>query len=347
MPGLPSGHPDVSQMPKADAAAPVDMNAKGKVKVRAVQGTKDGPAISGDKVTLELYVENQPAGKFESKLDDKGEATFEALPLYVSFVPLVTVNHAGVDYPAFGKPMNRSLPEQGIQLQVYEATDKAPEWTVRMRHLMVEPGPDGLSVVEMLQVENPSDRSWIGTPRPDGARAAMSLAVPAGAKDIKAMGGFDDCCVKIENDHVINTKAMFPGISQYQLHYMIPAIDGAAALTIPVERATKHLMLFAPADDSQIAPNGLTAMGSRKLEDGEKRFYGAAQLTPGQTVGATFTNLPKEWRKAAAEPGSAMPGAQPGAPATMMPKALAAVGAVLILVFGAAFVLIKPKKASR
>jgi hypothetical protein len=205
MPPLPKGHPDIATMRAAAATRPSGKSAA--LFIRAVQGTKGGPTIAGDPVTVELFYEGEVVKKVEAKLNSEGNVLVQELPP-LGVQPLVKINHAGVEYVAEGDVLDFKRPQQRIDVTVYEATEQVPAWHVHMRHLMVQPVAGGVEVMDMLVVQNPADRAWVAAaPGPDGKGKGQTfdLALPAGAKDVKLSGGFHDCCVKFEHGRIINT----------------------------------------------------------------------------------------------------------------------------------------------
>ncbi|HVT88463.1 MAG TPA: hypothetical protein VHD56_06390, partial [Tepidisphaeraceae bacterium] len=187
---LPAGHPDISQMLKnpnssgaADAAMPVGVNlpaghpdlskikgpssqpaASGSITIRAVQETTGGPAAGADDFSLELYVQSQLLDRIEGKLDSQATVIVRGIPLLAKAQPVIKVTHSGVVYQVSGEPIDEQNPSAQIQVPVYETTNQAPEWQIRMRHVMVSHAEGLVRVMEMLAIDNPTDRAWLGNP---------------------------------------------------------------------------------------------------------------------------------------------------------------------------------------
>ena len=125
------------------------------IAIQAIQGTKGGPKVGGDPVTIELFGKGGKLDTIDAQLDEHGVATLEGLPLAAHFVPKVTVKHAGVSYEAVGQPMDAARPSQKITVTVHETSDREPDWQVQMWHIMLHPTEEGIHVSEMLAVDNP------------------------------------------------------------------------------------------------------------------------------------------------------------------------------------------------
>lgn len=332
---LPAGHPDVS---KAAAAAPTSQpRVTGVLNIRAVQGTKDGPAIGADEFSVELYVRGKLLEQVKGKLDDKGLAQITGIPLGLSPQPIVKVTHAGVEYQANGSAFDPTQASQVVEIPVYETTDTPPAWSVRMQHVMVEAVPGGLQVMEMLAIDNPTDRAWTGQTLPSGRKGTFTLTLPASATNVKIVSGLHDCCTLIDGNKLINTMALNPGSTQYQISYLVPASSGEAKLDVTAPAAVANLMLFLPDDGTTVKTEGLEFGGATDMGTGKRRFYRATGLAAGQVVAAMVSGIvDAPVAKSVAVTGS-----------TQAAQFIAGIGAAVILLFAVAFLFIRgnPKKA--
>ncbi|WP_428938350.1 hypothetical protein [Fontivita pretiosa] len=337
---LPAGHPDISALQRQSRSATTQptVSLTGVLSVRAIQGSAGGPAIGADPLVVEFYARGELIDKYEGKLDEAGCAVVNGIPLNLNPQPVVKVTHAGVEYTAVGEPMQSGSPRAEIQVPVYETTDQPPQWTVRMRHVMVSRGERGLEVLEMLAIDNPSDRTWLGTPIGEGQRATFTLSLPPGAQDIQMLGAHG-CCAKIEGNRLTNTMPLLPGTSQHQIAYVLPAENGTAEITVDSPVPLKHLMVFIPDDGTTVTPVGIEFTGSADMGRGGKtRFYKAANLQPQQQVKLTISGI---------SIARAAGGATAASNASRAAKIVAGAGAAVIILFGVALLFIRtaPRKA--
>lgn len=340
---LPSGHPDISSMQGANGAPATQPSGLAALTVTAIQGTIGGPAIGADDIKVEVYDvhTNKVVAKVEGKMNDEGKVRIGGLPVGVAFQPVITVTHGGVDYQAMGEPTS-SAAEQALDVKVFETTDKDPGWEVRMRHVMIQSTENGVQVMEMLAVDNASDRAFTGIVAPDGSKLTFKLPIPATAKDVQLAGGFHDCCTKIEPGQIVNTMAIVPGTTQFQFSYTIPLTEGKAELLSVAPATIKHLMIFAPDDGTDIIATGAgVESGTTKMGGKNVRFYKGTNLPPGSEVKLTVSGTPT---KAAASNtgGSTATSPLAAVDAAQLTKVIAGVGALLIGLFGAAFMFKKP-----
>lgn len=357
--GMPAGHPDISSMMPGGARGPAGAPttqpgaAVTSLSVRAVQATMGGPAIGADEVRLEVFDAHtgNVVAKVEGKLNEQGSVSIGGLPVGPAFQPVVTVVHNGVAYRAVGEPINNAQPRE-VTVQVYETTDRDPGWEVRMRHVMLQPTADGVQVMDIMAIDNASDRSFIGVSNADNSRVTFVMPLPAGVKDVKFLEGFDDCCTKVVDGKLVNSVAVLPGTNQYQLTYFVPMTNGKTDLIAAAPTVTKQLMILAPDDGTTVTADGAgveagaTDMGGRKV-----RYFKAGGVAKDAQVKVTVTGKPTKVAGAAAAPGGAAgtTAVSPfaGADVAQLAKAVAGVGGLLIVLFGGALLFRKPMKTAR
>ena len=337
-PALPAGHPSISHVPPATEPthALVAPASAGSIAVRARQGTQGGPAVAGGSaVSLELYHQGHVIHKADAALDSSGIVIFENIPLAVECQPMVKVTYNGVEYQQLGQVMDSRKPSQQIDVSVFETTEVEPAWQVHMRHVLVDPSPEGLKITEMVAVQNPTDRAWIGKLRSDGKRGTIAIPIPDGATNIEFGEGLHGCCVKTENGKLVNTMALTPGTSQISFSYVVPANSATATIAVTAPTAVKHMMLFVPDNGTPVTVAGLDDLGLREMGKSKSRMFKGADLKPGHQTVLTV-----------AVPAAATAVASAASGATNAPKVIAGVGVGAIVVVGAGLVLFKtPKKA--
>ena len=340
---LPSGHPSLPQQnpggslpaghPQVEGATTRPAAQFGTLILRTYQGTKGGPALGEEAVTVEFYYRGQLVYKDAAKLDASGTTVFQKIPLATPCQPLVKVKHAGIEYAAVGEILHGYHASETIEMNVYEVTDKQPQWGVQARHIMIDPTPQGLNVIEMVAFQNPTDRSWLGNSRPDGSKATFFIDLPANATNVKLDGPSDG--IKIDKTNITAVTAMQPGVCQLQITYNVPAgADGKVVLPILNPTAVGRLMCFVTENGSTTTAEGLTSGGAQAMPNGAKTLmFVGNDLKVGQKASLTVV-LPKA-AKASADH-------VPGSNSVYFAKVVAAVGGGVVLVAGTGYVLFRP-----
>ena len=326
---LPAGHPEMPHLsPTTMPAAAV-----GSLKIRVVQRTAQAPAPAGDKVTVHFYQGEKVVKHSDVTVDAEGVATVSDIALTRQAVQaMVMVHHGEITYQAMSRPMNSGMPTAEVEVSVYESTKDVPAWRIPMRHLIASQTPEGVRIVEMLAVDNPSDRTWTGTSEPEEG-ATLVLRLPAGATNLELGDGFSKENVHFHNGTMMNLAPMTPGVATYQFAYTVPVEGGKVHIPVIAPVTTQQLMMFVPDDGTEIKTNGLqAAKETRKTQDGMMRMLSTAGLPAGQTASLTILGVADT--VVAATPGKSW----------TVPQIMGAAGVGIVLVGGIAFMLLKPVK---
>jgi hypothetical protein len=351
--GLPAGHPQVNP-----SSALLPPGTKASIAIKAVQATKDGPAVAADPVVVEYYnVEGEVVGRNAATLSDKGQVTIKDIALTVPVQPLITVTHAGVEYKAPGTVMDGTTRDQEVAVNVYETTTREPTWQVRMRHVIVDPARDGLNVTEMISVFNPTDRAWTGRQVNTGLPVTLELVLPPTATNVRAGGAFRDNAVKLEDGKLLCSMPLLPGPADFQVHYRLPAENDRAEVTLWAPAATASLFVFLPADGSTVTSDDLKLVQAKPGAQlrANSRFYTAPPQNAGDAIRFTVSGLkalkpsasadtPGEGGEAPAATGSSSAPGTAGIP--NVAKVAGGITAAAILTVGTAVIFYKSPKAA-
>ena len=257
------------------------------------------------------------------------------------------VTYKDVEYTATGVMMEGANAEQQLQLAVYETTEEAPAWNVQMQHVMLEPTVEGVRVSDMLSIENPTDRTWVGKVANPADKAAkrrtLAFALPQGAKDVQFGGGLHDCCTTVQDGKVFDSMALIPGVSQYRISYTLPVSAGKAEFAFATPAPVKHLMVFVPDDGSTLAAQGLGEPSVSNMGGGATRFYRATNLAAGAAVKLSLSNITAR----PAQTPAGTPLTTRGAGSAQMAKIVAGVGGLAIFVVGGMVLMFKAPKAKK
>jgi hypothetical protein len=349
---LPAGHPPLPGAPHSGTAAmpaghppmpggppPVAPDAKGSLVVQAVQGTRGGPAIAGDAVVVELIHDGQSVKKIEAKLDDRGQAIMDDLPVGLGVQPEVLVRHAGVEYRQTGEFMHASPPDQRVTVVVYEPSEKAPQWIIKARHLFVKRIDEGFYVKDMMVVESPTDRAWVGRADAKGLRTTLELQLAKNTGRVDFYAGFDRLGTELIEGKLVNRTPLLPGTSQYQFGYIVPITDGQAVINVYNPADTGQLVVIMPDDGSKATVTGLSEGEAAEMGPQKVRIFSAQDVKAGQGIGVTLSGL------AETAPASPAP-LRPKAAANAFPQTMALVGGGVVLAGGLALVCLKRPRVS-
>lgn len=355
--GAPGGipWPDKSAPPAAGQPS----SAAGSLAIKVTQGTPGEQPIGAIDVAVELYHRGMLVDTLHTRTDDRGTATIESLPIGVGVRPLVKVKYDDLDYQIGGGPMDAEHPHQDIEVVCYATTEAPPAWSVQTRHMMVTPEAGGVRVTEVMMVQNPDQRTWVGNvglyaQAPTDAtgkakRDTTAFVLPEGATDVQLGRGFHKwCCSTIAGDRLVNHLPLMPEVSEMMFSYLLPAKDGTATLNIAAPSDVGSTMLMTPTTLEAGTTQGLTFGGEQSMGDSAARIYSAPTMARGQKASITFVNLAAPAAPAAsAQPAAGMAPAGSASEASTtktsgggVAKIVAGVGGGVILAV-AAFLLLR------
>lgn len=315
---MPPNHPDLLTQ--------LESGPKGMLAVRAVQSTAGGGPVLGDLVEVILFHREMPIKTLTGKLDDQGVLLMGDIPIGVPVSPLVRIHHAGVQYQDAAPDMGPENANAKVDINVYEVTDSKPEWSVPLRHMVVEKRSDGYVVSEMMVVDNKSDKTWMGDP-PDllKRRNTVPLPLPASAHDVELVQGFHGWCCSAMKDSTLQVQMPFmPGKMTYKFAYRVTPKDGVLDLRVAMPVETARASFFVPDDGTGVEPSGVSESGSDTSGAQRLTMFSADNVAASQVVGVV---LRTPVQAAAPSPAPVKKGASP---TVIVVGGVAALGAVAL-----------------
>jgi hypothetical protein len=347
---LPAGHPALDQLmtPGVGGRGGAMLGATtgpatsliGSLNIAVVSGSANGTSTAHEAVTVELYQDGKLIKKLELKTDAMGALLVPDVPVMPPTDVVLSARHGGLFQQARAPSPTMDAPAPAASWKVFDPTEEKPAWTIAMQHILVEWAPDGSGarVTEMLQTNNPADRAWLGAKAGD-KRVTMTIPLPANVEHIALGEAFDEDETRLAGNDLVTGTALLPGRCEYQLTYELPARNGAVELPIVTPAAVGNLIVFVPADETQVAATGLEGGKPVKMgqDMGTVRMYQAQNLAAGAAVKLAITGI----KAAPAEAGGGM------AEAGWSTRNVAIGAAFLLVLAGAALMLMKKPKPEK
>jgi hypothetical protein len=135
--------------------------------------------------------------------------------------------------------------------------------------------------------------------------------------------------------------ALVPGISQYQFNYVIPLRDGKADLLASTPAPVKMMMVVVP-EGAAASGEGLEGPKTANMGHGNSTYFKASNLPANKPV-----KLSIDVRSAKKVGQSTTPATNNPFDAATAAKAIGGVGAILVVLLGAAFMAMKSPRQVR
>jgi hypothetical protein len=299
-PALPAGHPAVGAgtMDPAMAGRMGMMGgaSAGAIRVNISQGTKGGPALGKEPVTVMLFVRGVAVKTYKTAIDSKGVVELHDLPLDMAFQPIITVDYKGSEQQLVGPPVTKMQPMVEMDMPVYEVTGDKPEWTIGLCDIEAEAvktadGSPGLFFTEVVGAYNPSDRAWMGAVV-GGQRRTMVLPLPEGATDVQVGPGFAEAGAMVLDGALVRGKTLLPGTTQFVFGYTQAGRDGKVTASYTAPADTTLFALYLPADVKVEKLTGLEVGTAGGTSGAAKRqLLKAKGMKAGETVSAVISEI--------------------------------------------------------
>ncbi|MCS7088295.1 MAG: cytochrome c [Thermoflexales bacterium] len=306
------------------------LRGDGTLTLRVVNGTPGGRGTPiGATVVLRAYDTRGEVFTRTAQLDVSGWVTFTALPRRSDYFYQAELDYAKGRF--YAPPLQFSTAATATtvlsdMLPIFETTEDESNIRIAEMHFFVqEVRPRQLTVVEIYQFDNLSDRAYIGKPSADGRRRTLRLSKPAGAQNLRFDGlGLGQRFFE-DGDVIFDTDAVVPGRGAMRIImlYEVPYRD-----RLPFERK-----VFYPVDrwdviipelegvQEQLRAEGLVDRGRQVLANGVFYLFAADRpAQAGETLRFTFA-------------GRLAPADRPGSDARALGFGLIALGVAIGLAY--------------
>lgn len=312
------------------ALLPSALPAQGVLAGRVVRGGPDGPGVAGAPVELHRVARDSSGQVGSAVTGADGSFRFELPPAaeggFTVFFAAATVD--GVRY--FGPALHPGDEAGPYRVEAFDTTS-APAAVaalrVARRDVILVPGlRGGWEVAEVVRVENPTGRTVVGP----GGEPVFGIGVPEEATDFQAeepmLRGVEGAeaprDLVLMGERVLATVPLTPGGRDFFFRYRLPPRTGA--LRLPLGSAVDTLSVYVREPAPGVRVEGLGPAGPFEAEgDRFLRFTGTA--------------LPADHRVTVRWRG---PGGSP-----VDPRLAAGAAAVLVLLGGAAWALVRRRRA--
>ena len=346
---MPAGHPQVEsngEMPAGHPPTPngdhSQMGALGTLVVKVTNGTPQAQAPANAPVIVEFYRKGKKYHQLNTQLDEHGVVMVENIAIQDVIQPVVTVTHAGVAYRQVAHPMAAARPDQVLKMTVFESTDQEPQWQASMRHVFTRVGPHGLEVTEVLVVNNPDKKAWIGNVTEEGHKpVTLNIPITQQAQFVQFGPNTDATKMEITKGKIINHAPLLPGANEIAVGYVIAPTDGKAVVRLYMACDVKHMMLLTPDDGSEITVAGLEGPQTMPGNGEPMKVFSATNLTKDAKLQVTISGLKDIQPAAKPEDAGAMAQPAQNTGQSSTPKLVAGIGGATLMVAAVAIMIFR------
>lgn len=283
-----------AQTPAPTNTVAFTATGNGTIKGSLVNKTASGGSVANQDVMLGAYQGANDAGKKTAKTDQDGKFVFDGLATGADYTYQISVTYQGASY--YSDPINFSgavpstpgatqptpqpttqpTTEQTVQLQVYDATPDQSVLKTTAHHYLLEPDKTGVTVSEIVIINNSSDKSFTGQASHAGTNATLRFTLPDGAQNFEPVDGLFPSGVLQVTGGFVDTMPVYPGTSQRVWRYDFPAKADSVAFTAKLDMAADKLSVLVPDDGAKVSISNLTGPTSQDIQ-GQKYILFSGQ----------------------------------------------------------------------
>jgi hypothetical protein len=283
---------------------------KGTVAGRLVNGSRSMEGLANHLVTLKIFHRGREGKNtdLQTVTDSTGHFLFDGLEINeeVSYYPLVV--YKGVEYQGNLVQLHPDAPAGESNITVYDTTTSDSAVTIRMHHVLAEPGDEVLRVREIRLLVNRGERTIIGA----GSDAAdktgvLKFELPAEATNVQFAGDLMACCMVRQGNWAFDTMEFPPGTRQAVISYNLPYRGSSVQMALQSVYPTSELDVYL-VEPMQLARFSVLGESAEKGTEPQDRSvapepfqirdrtyarYVLGSFDPGNIVRLYLSGLPK------------------------------------------------------
>lgn len=298
----------------------------GTIKGKVVNATANGGSVAGVEVTLTAYFGQTERNKSTAKTDDQGNFQFTGLDAGSSYSYEATTNYQKADYSAPRATFSNPGETKEVTLKVYDASTDPSAVNATAKHYVLNLGKGEVEVSEILVLNNPTDKSYIGS-REVGSdqRETSRYLPPSGAKNVEYGDTLMSCCVVKDGAGFVDTMAINPGDAQKIYSYKLPYEGTTLSFATTLQQNVDKVQLLVP-NGVRADVSGLASHGTQSVQGTSYQLFSGEKLPANTTLNVNLQGLPQ--------------GGIPGGP-----LALVGVAVGVLAALAAAFYLLRKRSA--
>ncbi len=248
-----------------------------------------GDAVADLEATLHIWQEDIEGVQVETApVDSTGDFRFEGFELAAGNSYGVSVLYRDVHYWSGPVELTDESPAAKVQVEVFETTTSDESIKVNLDHvaLVVNPETQLLEVWNVVQFENQSDRTYVGTDEvaEDGIRLTLRFPLPLGATRIEALQGLQFEGLRLTEDGFAGTEPLLPGVTETRFVYDLAYAEGERTFEKVIQYPTDKVSVLAPSGGIELTSPDMPDREEAETEAGAMTVMTRENLSPGDSL---------------------------------------------------------------
>jgi mono/diheme cytochrome c family protein len=269
--------------------------SEGAIAGQVVSATTGEP-VGDVEVRLRRWGTESELPPLVAQADADGNFHFEGLDTGNHAFYLAEVTYDDVPFPSDFVSFEPGVAQLSVPVNVYETTTSDEDIKVERFHfIVIGEQPGFLSVLELYQFSNLSDRAYVGTVNEEGFRETVRMALPAGAQDLTLQGGALGVDFLETDEGLVATSPIIPGAEAFEVAfvYVAPYSGKTLDLDRPLYYDTASVNGLVMDVGAKLESDALSYDGERAAQGQTFLQYTAQDLATGETLPIQLVDLDK------------------------------------------------------
>ena len=259
--------------------------------------TQGAPALGVVAVTLRVYQNQKLQKTVQGKSDAAGHYQFSGLSSEPAYQYLPVVEYKGVTYSGDAVRLADVQNNAGHDdIAVFETTAQDPGLRYENATLVlgsVEQAAQHLSFLELLTLNNPSDRTYVPTSPTQGmATGLLRFSLPPGVDDIGVQNGLDTSQLIEVDGGLASTSPIAPGLHTISFSFAVPYHGSAFSFDWNVVYPAAAVHVLEPTSGPPLTAGSLSGAANLALQGHTFRVVSGGAVGVNTVVPITLRQLP-------------------------------------------------------
>lgn len=275
-------------------AVSAQASGQGIIGGRVVNKTPNGKGVADIPVELKTLLQGQDKGSVSARTDPQGRFRFTGLSTEPTYIYGVSINYQEADYDSGDMSFKTGETLKNVEIAVWDATDNDQGIKIGASHVIVQFEGDGIKVTEYYRVENPGDKTYVGSKIVSsvGKKETLRFSLPPGAQVHQLALGLSECCVSLEDGALVDTMGIQPGIREVAFVYVSPLSSPKHVLSVVAPLPIDGLDVVVEDKGIQVSSRRLSPPQSMKIENLQVLVMSARKIERGERVETVLSGLP-------------------------------------------------------
>jgi hypothetical protein len=259
--------------------------------------TQGAPALGKVTVTLQVYKNQQLQTSSQTETDAAGHYQFSGLSTDPAFQYLPVVQYQGVTYTGdavrFADAQSDAAHDD---VAVFETTAQDPGLRYDNATLVlggVDQATQHLSFLELLTLDNPSDRTYVpATPTQGMATGLLRFSLPSGVDDIGVQNGLDTSQLLEVDGGLASTSPIAPGVHTVSFSFAVPYHGAGFSFAWNVIYPATAVHVLEPTNGPPLHAAALSASPDLPVQGKTFHVLSGGAVGANTTIDVTLSQLP-------------------------------------------------------